>query len=190
MNHTPNYQLNQWEADDRVQRVDFNADNAKIDAALAGLPVELRRVKLTGAAKKITFDLTDVDLEQYPRLRVVCPQLNATAGQMGIQVNGTTSGYVRQSATSTGGSSPSKYATIGGYGTVSTSSTEIFSLAGGTAFHSDSMTVTTPGIVAIWNWCFLHSQAYRDLKNLDVMCEKEEAYYTAGSEVLLYGLRA
>ena len=55
MNHTPNYQLNQWEADDRVQRVDFNADNAKIDAALAGLPVELRRVKLTGAAKKITL---------------------------------------------------------------------------------------------------------------------------------------
>jgi len=31
---TPNYNLNQWEADDRVLRVDFNADNAKLDAAL------------------------------------------------------------------------------------------------------------------------------------------------------------
>jgi len=34
--YTPNYNLNQWEADDRVQRTDFNADNAKIDAALSG----------------------------------------------------------------------------------------------------------------------------------------------------------
>jgi len=35
-NHTPNYGLCQWEADDKVLRTDFNADNAKIDAALAG----------------------------------------------------------------------------------------------------------------------------------------------------------
>ena len=34
-NHTPNYQLNQWEPEDKVVRTDFNADNAKIDAALA-----------------------------------------------------------------------------------------------------------------------------------------------------------
>jgi len=34
--YTSNYQLNQWEPDDRVLRTDFNADNAKIDAALAG----------------------------------------------------------------------------------------------------------------------------------------------------------
>ncbi len=35
-NYTEHYQLNQWEAEDAVRRVDFNADNAKIDAALAG----------------------------------------------------------------------------------------------------------------------------------------------------------
>ena len=34
-NYTTNYQLNQWEPTDAVQRVEFNADNAKIDAALA-----------------------------------------------------------------------------------------------------------------------------------------------------------
>ena len=34
-NQTTNYQLNQWEATDQVLRTDFNADNAKIDAALA-----------------------------------------------------------------------------------------------------------------------------------------------------------
>ena len=34
-NHTANYDLCQWEATDQVLRTDFNADNAKIDAALA-----------------------------------------------------------------------------------------------------------------------------------------------------------
>ena len=34
MDYTQNYQLNQWEASDRVLRIDFNSDNAKIDAAL------------------------------------------------------------------------------------------------------------------------------------------------------------
>ena len=35
-NHTTNYKLNQWLSADQVLRTDFNADNAKIDAALAG----------------------------------------------------------------------------------------------------------------------------------------------------------
>ena len=32
---TPNHQLNQWSRDDRILMEDFNADNAKIDAAIA-----------------------------------------------------------------------------------------------------------------------------------------------------------
>ena len=34
INQTANYQLNQWEPTDAVQRTDFNTDNAKVDAAL------------------------------------------------------------------------------------------------------------------------------------------------------------
>ena len=36
-NQTTNYQLNQWEPIDQVLRTDFNADNAKLDAALKSL---------------------------------------------------------------------------------------------------------------------------------------------------------
>ena len=36
-NQTTNYQLNQWEPTDPVLRTDFNADNAKLDAALKTL---------------------------------------------------------------------------------------------------------------------------------------------------------
>ena len=34
VDHTTNYQLSQWETTDRILMSDFNADNAKIDAAL------------------------------------------------------------------------------------------------------------------------------------------------------------
>ena len=34
MNKTPNYQLNQWDKSDRIRMEDFNADNAKLEAAL------------------------------------------------------------------------------------------------------------------------------------------------------------
>lgn len=36
-NHTPNYALSQWERTDKVVMEDFNADNVKIDTALAAL---------------------------------------------------------------------------------------------------------------------------------------------------------
>ena len=36
-NQTSNYGLSQWEATDAVQRLEFNADNAKVDAALKSL---------------------------------------------------------------------------------------------------------------------------------------------------------
>lgn len=34
MEQTENYQLSQWDGEDRILREDFNADNAKVDAAL------------------------------------------------------------------------------------------------------------------------------------------------------------
>lgn len=37
MKQTENYQLNQWEASDRILREDFNNDNLKLENALEGL---------------------------------------------------------------------------------------------------------------------------------------------------------
>ena len=45
-NQTTNYQLNQWETTDQVLRTDFNADNAKIDAALAEVSIAKSLPKL------------------------------------------------------------------------------------------------------------------------------------------------
>ena len=45
-NHTPNFSLCQWEADDKVLRSDFNQDNQKIDAALGEIRGALPRIAL------------------------------------------------------------------------------------------------------------------------------------------------
>ena len=50
MQQTSHYQLNQWDAEDRIQREDFNADNMKTDQALAQQRDEL--VALTAAVAK------------------------------------------------------------------------------------------------------------------------------------------
>lgn len=44
-NYTGHYQLNQWEAGDKVLRTDFNEDNLKIDGALAEGAAALELVK-------------------------------------------------------------------------------------------------------------------------------------------------
>ncbi len=54
-NYTTNYQLNQWEPTDQVLRTDFNADNAKIDAALKGL----RDIIISGDLLLQVFDQYD-----------------------------------------------------------------------------------------------------------------------------------
>ena len=46
-NHTPNYSLCQWEAEDKVLRTEFNADNAKIDQAIKA--VDQRVTNLSGS---------------------------------------------------------------------------------------------------------------------------------------------
>lgn len=40
-NHTSNYNLNQWEPEDKVIRTEFNEDNQKIDGALNGLATQI-----------------------------------------------------------------------------------------------------------------------------------------------------
>jgi hypothetical protein len=61
-NHTPNYNLNQWERDDRVLMEDFNADNAKIDAALGAhtetLTAHTAALALRGNCRVETFSYT------------------------------------------------------------------------------------------------------------------------------------
>ena len=45
MKKTETYELNQWDASDRIRMEDFNADNAKLEAALLGKPGKLELIR-------------------------------------------------------------------------------------------------------------------------------------------------
>lgn len=96
MTKTTNYQLNQWAKSDRVMMDDFNADNAKIDAALKGQAealaaetaarkaadcyVKLMDLTLTENTQKWDIDMSGIDLTQYQKL-VIYPRLGGNNDQ-------------------------------------------------------------------------------------------------------------
>ena len=73
MNYTPNYQLSQWEPGDQVLRADFNADNAKLDAALGALAgrIEYGTYVGTGGRSESWSGATTLRLGYQPKLLIV-----------------------------------------------------------------------------------------------------------------------
>ena len=63
-NYTRNYNLCQWEASDKVLRTDFNADNAKIDAALGSHAAQIAQA-LTTAGNAFSPSKLPVAVGQY-----------------------------------------------------------------------------------------------------------------------------
>ena len=68
MTKTTNYQLNQWAKSDRVMMDDFNADNAKIDAALKA---NADAIAETAAAFPLV-KIKEVTLRPPPASRATC----------------------------------------------------------------------------------------------------------------------
>ena len=56
-NKTQHYQLNQWEAEDKVLRMEFNEDNQKIDTALFGKASREAMDQLTQKAAVLAADM-------------------------------------------------------------------------------------------------------------------------------------
>ncbi len=69
MEKTRNYQLNQWAAGDKVQRVDFNADNAKIDAAV--------KANADAIAAEVSARTAAVSAEASARDKAVAAEVSA-----------------------------------------------------------------------------------------------------------------
>ena len=85
MNYTQNYQLNQWEALDKVQRTDFNADNAKIDAAMKAVDQKVDLLS-TQAEQKIEAETAArvsalASLEERTVWQLIKTETVGTAGQ-------------------------------------------------------------------------------------------------------------
>ena len=69
-NYTTNYGLCQWEATDQFVRSEFNQDNQKIDAALAGKLGRwqlIRNIPFSGELN-CTVDLSDIQWEEWEKV--------------------------------------------------------------------------------------------------------------------------
>ena len=62
-NYTENYALCQWQPTDQVQRTDFNADNARLEAALSSL--EARVAELYRAVPNLAYNVYDLALKDF-----------------------------------------------------------------------------------------------------------------------------
>ena len=111
MTKTTNYQLNQWAKSDRIMMDDFNADNAKIDAALKANAdaiaaettarvagdalVKLMTATLEESTHTWQVDVSSIDLTQYAKL-LIYPYLETNNSQFAyLRVNGKNTGYAQ-----------------------------------------------------------------------------------------------
>jgi len=75
MNQTTNYHLSQYDPTDRIQMENFNADNLKLEQALAVLAenstfVKLKEITTTEDTAQIDIDLSDLDMTQFRELEL------------------------------------------------------------------------------------------------------------------------
>ena len=90
MNKTQNYKLNQWEKSDRVLMEDFNADNAKIDAAIANKSAFTLLKRATGGgAKYLDLSTSDLDWNRYHMLflEAALPATSRETVQIGANIS-------------------------------------------------------------------------------------------------------
>ena len=81
MKYTEHYQLNQWDAADRVLREDFNADNRKLDAALTDIKMQrsltlLHECNVTKSSQEIEFPLS-IDWKAWKAVHIQCEAFTA-----------------------------------------------------------------------------------------------------------------
>ena len=106
MNKTPNYNLSQWAKSDRVLMDDFNADNAKIDAALAEMAAAALKIHVGQYIGTGTWGAGSPNVLTFPfPPKLVIVSLNSTdamnAGS--VFIRGQTACSHMGSVTSSGG---------------------------------------------------------------------------------------
>ena len=78
---TANYQLNQWEAEDKVLRTEFNEDNTKIDSVLQTLTSQMPKIVVgtyTGNSNNTSGGNQFISLGFTPKAVYVCTSYGAT----------------------------------------------------------------------------------------------------------------
>ena len=210
-NQTANYNLNQWLSTDQVLRTDFNADNAKLDAALQGLQqsiasetaaraalqaellalmpsVKLGEWKLTAAAQQLLVSLSGKDLSSFTGLRVVYDG-RGCSGTICLQINGMGGGY-RSASDNEYSSSQSESCLMVGSNENCRSSMEIFPYLSGLGFVWDQVSYYNDYYLNVSrNYGILPGVVFTNLEELKFYGIQDTVTMGTGTSVTVYGLR-
>lgn len=90
-NYTENYSLNQWSNNDQIKMEDFNADNARIDGALAnklGRATPLKTLQCPSNANGFIIPLSDTDWNNWEYIAIHCDMISSNPNMMSYKVGG------------------------------------------------------------------------------------------------------
>ena len=118
-NQTPNLGLSQWQRTDPFTMDEFNADYAKIDAALGAQPYKvLLRQTLATQSPRFSIDLSGIDFTEYPRVRLELMGKAVGPSAWGSDVfgawcNSISSGYYSRNITNSNNVTEESYLNLG-----------------------------------------------------------------------------
>ena len=189
---TEHYGLNQWEANDQVRREEFNADNAKLDAALEELKkalpvVKLREWTIPEAANQVQLELDGIAPGDYTGLRLFIQGFDWT-GSTGIRLNGVATGYRHRWMSDL--NDEAKTLLPFAYWKSSAGYLELYPLLDGTmAFSRGIQVLSASTITKSDGHGWLPSLPYTQIETLQLVWEEAEDTFGAGTRLTLYGLR-
>ena len=191
-NQTANYHLNQWAPEDPVLREEFNADNCKLDGALAELKKVIPVVKLgewvvPETTNQFQMDLGDIHPGDYARLRFSI-QGTDWSGTAGLRLNGVSAGYRHLWLSNLNDESNTLLPIA--YWNYCSGCAELYPMMNGTALYSRmvqalSETKITDGI----GQGLMPSVPYDQIQTVQLACKDTADTIGAGTKLVLYGLR-
>ena len=190
MKYTEHYQLNQWDAADRVLREDFNRDNAKVDAALAKCASDhvcsrLLHTVVPSDTPRFDLDVSTLDLTAFQELILYGEAF--VYDYTYLRCNGQSNGYFNGDTEYTRLADISCSYTGGAYSRTSLILTQnaIYAAGNGGNWENQKYLSRQSGESIA---CQLSPEALTTL-NIMVFNGNDPAQLKAGSSFTLYGLR-
>ena len=183
MRKTANYDLCQWDAEDRILREDFNRDNEKIDGAIAGANNTEKLLDITTQEETIQVELSleQVEWEKYRDLLLYMET-------RGVQASGQ-SGYYSVYVTVDGVNDEYTVYEYGGGSRASGSITYIASA------EFSSKQIRFP-VLAEKQICYPDDcakvtmpQGIMQSHNITILASREDCPIPTGSRFILYGVK-
>ena len=191
-NYTEHYGLCQWEATDQVLREEFNADNAKLDAALSQMPyVKIASLKTQQDTEQFSMDVSQINFEDYLRVDLFFLRMPQQNKSVSLRLNGISDGHCLvgsgNGGTSSGASFSPNLASFGSAsdpnGWLSFFTPQPFSYVGCVFFFCYANTYGG-------SWCTSAVASkmvtWESLNSFDFVCDSS---IPAGTEVVLCGIK-